>query len=204
MNAYKETIREFATELTKKIWKIYKLEPNFKMRKLVEQLGGNIAPDLTNQLADYEEAEIFEEQSKESFNIIYKLRCPITDEDRRKLESNRERNFIIDAHLEDRRIRHAIAHEIGHLFLHMIKLQKEENFIIEGDYKRNIQDGSLIEWEAEEFASILLMPEQSFRFYYERLELTLDNEFERIDKLAETFGALHSDVIKRGRNLQLW
>ena len=86
----------------------------------------------------------------------------------------------------------------------MIKLQKEENFIIEGDYKRNIQDRSLIEWEAEEFASILLMPEQSFRFYYERLELTLDNEFERIDKLAETFGTLHSDVIKRGRNLQLW
>ena len=201
---YKETIRDISNRQVKKIWDECALNPNFKMRDLIEKLGGNIYPDIDGRLADYEEAEIFEADGGDSFNIIYKPECVISDIKLKELEYKKDNcKNIIDKHLNNKNIRQAIAHEIGHLFLHMLKVENERIYF-QGDYKKNIEDCSMIEWEAEEFATILLMPENSFRAHFERFELIHDNENNIIDELAKTYGVSTNYIIKRGRTLNLW
>lgn len=200
---YKDSVMEVINNQVKKIWSVFNLEPNFDIRKLIENLGGVIGPDMEDRLTDYEEAEIIEDGKDVLFRIVYNHRVICTEEEKTEISKNNITNDTIDKHLRNPLVRCAVAHEIGHLFLHMIK-QQDGELLIEGDYKRNIKDSSLIEWEAETFATIFLMPEQVFRIHYERLELIYGEFQKKIDEMAKIFGVSYSEIIKRGRQLKLW
>lgn len=193
-SVYKDSMLSAITSQVKKIWNTYDLQPNFDIYDLVKKLGGTIEPDEEERLNDYEEAEIIESLDNRSFKILYNYRMICEEE------------ASIEKHLENPRVRYAIAHEIGHLFLHMLKPEGDNNiWFIKGDYKRNIKDSSLIEWEAETFATEFLMPERVFRIYHERFELICGSNFDDIvAKLAGVFGTPYNEIIKRGRQLELW
>lgn len=53
----------------------------------------------------------------------------------------------------------SIAHELGHLFLHMAYPDDEKGYILSGSYHKETQNTSICEWEAEELAAAFLMPE---------------------------------------------
>lgn len=80
---------------------------------------------------------------------------------------------------EDGRRRFAIAHELGHWFLHEAESQF---FICTAEHMRDYK-GSPMEVEANLFASELLMPTGLFR----PLASTVEPRLERIKTLAETF-----------------
>lgn len=92
----------------------------------------------------------------------------------------------------------AIAHELGHLFLHMgyrinseiWNKQKNATYYRCGD--------SLMEYQANEFASALLMPKKTYKKIMD--QYTIGNEVET-DKVAEYFGVSVSAASNRGKFL---
>ncbi len=91
-----------------------------------------------------------------------------------------------------------IAHELGHLFLHMgYKInselwnkQKNETYYRSGD--------SLMEYQANEFAAALLMPKKAYKEIMDRY--TIGNQVET-DKVADYFGVTISAASTRGKFL---
>lgn len=91
-----------------------------------------------------------------------------------------------------------IAHELGHLFLHMgYKINselwnKQEN----ATYYR--AGDSLMEYQANEFAAALLMPKKSYKEIMD--QYTIGNKVET-DKIASYFGVSISAASNRGKFL---
>lgn len=91
-----------------------------------------------------------------------------------------------------------IAHELGHLFLHMgYKInselwnkQKNETYYRSGD--------SLMEYQANEFAAALLMPKKAYKEIMD--QYTNGNQVET-DKVADYFGVSISAASNRGKFL---
>jgi len=97
--------------------------------------------------------------------------------------------------------RFAIAHEVGHFFMHDNDC-KEDDW--EHAYTMTQDNEEGIEGEACRFAAMLLMEEKSFKKSFD--ELKLDNENEEIDiieKLSNEFGAPQSSVKRRINELGL-
>ena len=100
------------------------------------------------------------------------------------------------------RQRFSIAHELGHLFLHMGYLKDDWNAIPVGEkYKRELGTYTAIEEEANEFAGAFLMPSSLF---IEKAKKTASESYYNLDKIAEYFNVSVSAVLYRGRNLGLW
>lgn len=91
-----------------------------------------------------------------------------------------------------------IAHELGHLFLHMgYKInsdlwnnQKNATYYRTGD--------SIMEYQANEFAAALLMPKKAYKEIMD--QYTIGNEVET-DKIASYFGVSISAASNRGKFL---
>ena len=91
-----------------------------------------------------------------------------------------------------------IAHELGHLFLHMgYKIsselwdkQKNATYYRSGD--------SLMEYQANEFAAALLMPKEIYKKIMD--QYTIENKVET-DKVADYFGVSVSAASNRGKFL---
>lgn len=91
-----------------------------------------------------------------------------------------------------------IAHELGHLFLHMgyrinsdlWNKQKNATYYRTGD--------SLMEYQANEFAAALLMPKKAYKEIMD--QYTIGNEVET-DKIASYFGVSISAASNRGKFL---
>lgn len=91
-----------------------------------------------------------------------------------------------------------IAHELGHLFLHMgykvnselWNKQKNATYYRSGD--------SLMEYQANEFAAALLMPKKVYKDIME--QYTIGNRVET-DKVADYFGVSISAASNRGKFL---
>ncbi len=85
-----------------------------------------------------------------------------------------------------------ILHELGHAFLHLEKKKKEKP--LDGDY-------GLDETSASVFARAFLMPE--YLFYNDVIENSI-NRICDIQHIADMYSTTCSDVITRGRELNLW
>ncbi|MEO5369323.1 MAG: ImmA/IrrE family metallo-endopeptidase [Magnetococcus sp. DMHC-1] len=116
-----------------------------------------------------------------------------------------DRNFEI--RLRDgvgvQRERFSVAHELGHLFIHMGFQTDEQkwNGIQVGESSERTRYGvSESEYEANEFAAALLMPEDSFRQAVD--ELAIDNKID-MSKVAERFGVSIAAARLRGQWLGL-
>lgn len=91
-----------------------------------------------------------------------------------------------------------IAHELGHLFLHMgykinddlWNTQKNSTYYRAGD--------SLMEYQANEFAAALLMPQKEYRKIMD--QYTIEDQVET-DKVAKYFGVSVSAASNRGKFL---
>lgn len=115
-----------------------------------------------------------------------------------ELESNGKFTITLNTYfnIEERR-KFSCAHELGHLFLHILKSDGRVNDSVYYRY-----GGGVEEREANEFAAALLMPEELFVEIAERY-LDDDNVY-IINPIADYFGVSKEAVIARGRNLSLW
>lgn len=175
---YKETMRKIINRQAEMLYRKLDLKPGFDVLELVESLGGEICQNV--ELDESTEAKICNTEECNSF----KIECKVVPDN------------------SDTYARFSIAHELGHLFLHMAKVGEDGGYILEGDFARRPPCASMIEWEAEEFAAAVLMPESVFR---REIELVWQSEVEdKIRYLAELFKVPYKSIITRGKSLEIW
>ncbi|APT76057.1 hypothetical protein LN42_06430 [Marinitoga sp. 1137] len=178
----KEEIRNFARKL-RKLLKFKNPATINKLENIVKTLGGEIIFS-DEDLENYAEAKIVKIDDEEK-----KFRIIVTDKD-----------FLP----KERKV-FSIAHELGHLFLHMGYIINEEkwnniNDFFDFYYRR---DKNYIEYEANEFAGEFLMPEDEFKkIAYENFDED-ENAF-YIEPIANYFGVSKKAVITRGKFLGLF
>lgn len=114
--------------------------------------------------------------------------------------SEDEYKFVITCRddMAPKRQRFSIAHELGHLFLHMLNKKPEDvtNLV----YNRE-RTGSQTEVEANEFAAALLMPEEKF---LKVAEENCINDIYDVSRIAEKFLVSEQACDIRGRVLGIW
>lgn len=99
------------------------------------------------------------------------------------------------------RKRFSIAHELGHLFLHMGYLVNPERWSKSSDYRDSVYyrfGHSIEEEEANEFAAAFLMPADDFRQAAERLGM--DGKCS-VDQVAAFFSTSREATMIRGSSL---
>ncbi len=175
-NIYKETMKTIINKMAEFLCKRLELSPGFEIEDTVRRLGGTIE---FQELEDTIDAQILS-TADNNFKII----C--------------EKDSKNDVYL-----RFAIAHELGHLFLHMTQKNESGTYDIVGSYTHQMLSNSMIEWEAEEFAAAFLMPEDKFREKVEEVESS-DAIKDKIQWLAEVFLVPYKSVITRGKSLDIW
>lgn len=168
------SVSNFAEEIHQKL----DLQRNFNIEELVGKLGGRI------------------EECKLPTGVVAQIAtCPETSD------------FIIkisDDHSVVARKRFSIAHELGHLFLHM-------DFLDENKWEENVRNNTMYnrsgisvgreELEANAFAAAFLMPRKEF------LECVKENTSLSecdINKIAKEFDVSYQSAYYRGINLGVW
>ena len=112
--------------------------------------------------------------------------------------------IVLDKNKPKLRQRFSIAHELGHLFLHMGYLVDSDRWQKSDDYKDAVffRFGySEEEEEAHEFAAAFLMPEEPFR---EISELNSEGGKCQIKQVAGHFKTSHEAAFRRGKSLGLF
>jgi len=168
----RRSIRQFGENIRAKL----QLNVPVDVDRAVRQLGGNVRLEQT----DEPEA----------------LVRALPPENAHKFE------VVISAQVADNRRRVSIAHEIGHLFLHMGFLTDRwrDNTV----YQDNVMfrfGYSQEEAEANEFAATLLMPEEAFRTKVDAL--AIDGKVD-LEELANFFQVSVDAARLRGRFLGLF
>lgn len=169
----KDTINEVASV----VLKILKYEsPAYDPERAVHLLCGKIEDDVTDECED---ARIVRAQDDSDYKFIIHL--------------NKNKPFF--------RTRFSLAHELGHLFLHMGYLTDRWNTaetfqdsIYYRSYNRKDMNYSQEESEANEFAAAFLMPKEQFRQSFIR------NGF-NINTTAAEFQVSNDAARTRARNL---
>lgn len=172
-------VKDYSRDMIEKIAQLVRdklqLSVPFNMMLVVKQLGGECVPVATTE---------------------YDARIETIDED------DSDRQFRIN-YAEDQieeRIRFSIAHELGHLFLHM--LQKEGNLSQDTYFRGKQSNRSFVEWEANEFAASLLMPKDEFITFC-MSEQNEDNDID-LNHVAKHFQVSKQAAYVRGSILNLW
>lgn len=179
-NIYKETMKEIINKQADLLYTTMELEPGFNLRQIINRLGGIVEICENGELGEGVEARIVPIENNSNFKISYKKQG-----------------------IDESYIRFAIAHELGHLFLHMAHKDKDGKYKIDGNYNRTNQNVSILEWEAEEFAAAFLMPEKVFRMKVEEAEENSQIQ-DKFQWLAKTFRVPYKSVITRGKSLGIW
>lgn len=148
------------------------------LNEVITSLGGNLkeAEDGDELLGD---AKIISVPGvdEEGFEIIYKKG------------------------LSEKKLVYVVCHELGHLFLHMLKA--------DGTLKKVIYNNgchtSEQEYEADEFAYSFLMPREDFMLYsINKLEQNREDYAQGIVDIAKHFNVTTQFVLLRGNDLKLW
>ena len=170
------TKRDLINNIAVKIRNILNITTdNFDIKTLVEELDGNL---VFNDFSINE--AIITKSSSDSPNAF---------------------EIMVNNNYNSQRIRFSIAHELGHLFLHM-------QYLINPDEWNNIEPGtsharntnipySRYEAEANEFAAAFLMPKDRF------LEVAEEN-FYNLNKIASIFNVSIESAKIRGKVLGIW
>jgi Zn-dependent peptidase ImmA (M78 family) len=120
----------------------------------------------------------------------------------RKIDDSFE--IVISEDKPRQRKRFSIAHEIGHLFLHMGYLIKPELWESVGDYRDSVYyrfGHSIEEYEANEFAAAFLMPDHEFKRIAKQ---NLKNGVYNIEEIANYFDVSIEAATIRGKWLGLF
>ncbi|WP_339196685.1 ImmA/IrrE family metallo-endopeptidase [Solibacillus sp. FSL R5-0449] len=168
--------KEYISDITRVIRDAFNLEAPIDLKLLVEQLGGRLIE--TTNIDDNMEAKI--EKLGNSFEIT------------------------IDPDKNQKRKRFSIAHELGHLFLHMGYLINPEKWNSTNEYVDSVYyryGYNIEEFEANEFAACLLMPLEEFMDISQK---NFKNGFYDIEEIANHFDVSTQAVSNRGKFLGLF
>lgn len=176
-NVYKEVMKRNINKQAEVLFDTLGLEPGFDIRETVGKLGGEI-------------------QTSENLDKNIEAKISAIDENTFRIEC---REYSED----DVYTRFSIAHELGHLFLHMATIDENNQYVLNGNFNREISNSSLIEWEAEEFAAAFLMPETAFRIMVDSIWINA-NIKDKISYLASEFKVPYKSIITRGKSLEIW
>lgn len=171
-----ETKKNYISDVTKVIREAFNLQAPIDLELLVEQLGGKLIE--TSDVGENMEAKI--EKKQNSFVIT------------------------IDPKRYDKRKRFSIAHELGHLFLHMGYLINPEKWNSTDQYIDSVYyryGYNIEEFEANEFAACLLMPVEEF---IDISGQNFENGFYNIDEIAKHFDVSIQAVSNRGKFLGIF
>ncbi|KOO43081.1 ImmA/IrrE family metallo-endopeptidase [Priestia koreensis] len=169
-------MKEYIADVTRVIRETLKLQTPINLELLVERLGGKIIESAN--IDENMEAKI--EKVEDSFVIT------------------------IDPNRYPKRQRFSIAHELGHLFLHMGYLINPEKWNSTNEYIDSVYyryGYNLEEFEANEFAACLLMPLEEFLNISKQ---NLNGEFYNIEEIAKYFNVSTQAVSYRGKILGLF
>lgn len=159
-------------KIAKNLVKSLGLKNGFDIEKLVRELGGRII------YVNDPDIDAYLEKHGEGFRIY--------------LDINKGR----------KRQRFSIAHELGHLFLHLDYLNRDYWEKLKTAESRVFRFGhDAEELEANEFAAELLMPEDEFCKYIDKIE---KDGVINIRDVAKFFDVSVDAVNYRGYNLRLW
>lgn len=155
-----------------------------KAKELLKEHGLYTVPVDPIKLAESLNVEVYETNFK--------------DENLSGVISKDENKVVILTALNEcyNRTRFTVAHELGHLMLHMSERQ-----VIEEYHRGNKK--SKQEVEANAFAAALLMPIDLIKSYFEELDKTNLSDYRKISILSEIFKVSESAVMYRMINLGL-
>ncbi|MBR9747564.1 ImmA/IrrE family metallo-endopeptidase [Bacillus cereus] len=170
--------KEYIAAVTKAVRNSLGLSTPIDLESLVEKLGGTLS--FTNAIDYDKEAKI--EKKEDSFEIY------------------------IDQNKPESRKRFSIAHELGHLFLHMGYLLNPEKWNSTTDYIDSVYyryGYNIEEYEANEFAACLLMPDDEFQVVaQENFNHNLKNY--DIRSIASHFNVSEEAAIVKGKFMGLF
>ena len=151
---------------------MYNIETPIKdMKKVVEKMGGTLEED--DSLGSFSDGIIKKEEKGQSkFTICVP-----------KNQSEQRKNFTI-------------AHELGHLFIHMGYQLDEDLWNKSDGISFNRKGNSEPELEANEFAAAFLMPEEQ---YEKAMNENSENDTVFIGKVAEYFNVSSDAASYRGK-----
>ena len=168
-SAMNATLRRRINELANDILRLYGISiPIYDMRKVVDLMGGEVLEDVT--LGAYSDGKVM--KNKDSFSIFIPPNQPIVRE-----------NFTI-------------AHELGHLFLHMGYLINKELWENSDATVYNRKGSSETEMQANEFAAAFLMPQQEYK---EIVDLNTEDNMVNISNVASHFNVSTEAASYRGK-----
>ena len=107
--------------------------------------------------------------------------------------------ILVSPFQDEKRRRFTIAHELGHLFLHMGYLTNSELWKRQDENRYNRLGSSEKEYQANEFAAAFLMPQKE---YLKKVkEYIIDNNKVNTYKIAEYFNVSVEAASNRGKFL---
>ncbi len=171
--------REYINSLADKIRSYFSNNFPVDLKEIVRKLGGNLAITSLNYL------NIEDDEYSEAF---------ITAD----VEKPFEFRIVVDESVHRNRQNFSIAHELGHLFLHLGYFLdddkwRESKLKLASHYRKGYGPDEL---EANEFAAAFLMPKDEYLSkIYDGLE---------IEQIAEYFGVSVEAAINRGRFLNVF
>lgn len=109
--------------------------------------------------------------------------------------------ILLSEYPSQKRKMFSIAHELGHLFLHMLYLIDDEHWnglLEEESYRR--EGLNKLESEANSFAAELLMPEEEYLTQLKRNKVLIgDSTYFDTKAMAEYFNVSENAIINRGK-----
>lgn len=172
------TKRKAINELTLRLISVLEIEYPIEVTDIVEKLGGEI-----EYIEGYIEGslEAMIEKVDNSFKIVISKEKPVN------------------------RRRFSVAHELGHLFLHMGYIINQDLWNKAGTYRDSVyyrHGYNKEELEANEFAAALLMPEEQFiKIAREHLD---DNNCYNTPAIADYFQVSVQSASLRGKWLGIF
>lgn len=166
-------VRDYINELADAVIAIYKIEiPISNIDKVVNEMGGTI-------ITTFDFDELCDGTIKKDGNF-FKIMLSVNQSDNR-------RTFTI-------------AHELGHLFLHMGYRTNSEVWKHQSEQVYSRFGTSEQEYQANEFAAALLMPKKEYKQYIQRIA---SGDKVNMQEVADHFHVSKLAAINRGRFLGL-
>ncbi len=106
--------------------------------------------------------------------------------------------ILVSPFQDEKRRRFTIAHELGHLFLHMGYLINEELWRKQDQNVYERSGSSEKEYQANEFAAAFLMPKED---YFRKMNESMDGNKVNTSKIAEYFNVSVEAASNRGKFL---
>lgn len=170
-------------------------------RKKINTLAGKIRLALEMNTPPYSPVEAI---SKLNGTILYDIQDCNTDAYIEKIDEDHFR-IHLNQYRHHNRERFTLAHELGHLFLHMGYIIDSERWNSLSEVEKYVfyrdNTSSVDEYEANEFAASFLMPRDEFVTVAEK---HLDKNRYALEPISTYFGVSTDAVANRGKWLGIF